>query len=192
MKTRVRTRLSDSALFIRFSVYLFRVERGPLYHDDYVCSVQKKKGGVWVPVNLALLSMTRGGQDTALHVIDYIDRTSTTRMARQPRSNRNDHHSRSVVGSLLPRDVQFQIPTSPINQHIPPVEERSTYSYDLIPFSPLLRYSPSLQLSHMRNNNDREDYDEEYTGDSTAYYQACFVSFGSPVLSALDLLGGRS
>jgi hypothetical protein len=44
----------------------------------------------------------------------------------------------------------------------------------------------------MRNNNDREDDDEEYTGDSTPYYQACFVSTGSPVLSALDLLGGRT
>jgi len=44
----------------------------------------------------------------------------------------------------------------------------------------------------MRNDNDRDDDDEEYTGDSTAYYQACFVSFGSPVLSALDLLGGRT
>jgi len=44
----------------------------------------------------------------------------------------------------------------------------------------------------MRNNYDRDDDDEEYTGDSTAYYQACFVSFGSPTLSALDLLGGRT
>jgi hypothetical protein len=38
----------------------------------------------------------------------------------------------------------------------------------------------------MRHNNDREDDHEEYPGDSTAYYQAYFVSFGSPTLSTLD------
>jgi hypothetical protein len=39
----------------------------------------------------------------------------------------------------------------------------------------------------MRNKNDRNDDDEEYPGDGTSYYQACFVSTGSPVLSTLDL-----
>ena len=65
------------------------------------------------------------------------------------------------------------------------VGERSTYSCDL-PISSISRYRPSLQLSDMRNNNDREDDDEEYTGDSTPYYQACFVSTGSPVLSTFN------
>jgi hypothetical protein len=39
----------------------------------------------------------------------------------------------------------------------------------------------------MRNYNDREDDNEEYPGDSTAYYQACFVPTGSPVSSTFDI-----
>jgi hypothetical protein len=42
-------------------------------------------------------------------------------MARPPRSSRNDHPPRSVVA----REPHSQVPTSPTNQHIPPVEERS-------------------------------------------------------------------
>ena len=143
-------------------------------------------------------TMTSRGEDTSLHVVNYSGRTSTTRMARQPRSNRNDHPRRSVVGSQLPRDVQSQIPTSPTNQLTPSrLLKRSTHSADLIPFFPSSRYPPSLQLSHMCNNNHREDDDEEYTGDGTSHNQACFVSTGSPILSILviwvvdvhDLLG---
>jgi hypothetical protein len=92
----------------------------------------------------------------------------------------------SLLGSHTPR-FRLHLSISPNDSF----EERSTYSSDL-PISSVCRYRLSLQLSDMRNKDDREDDDEEYTGDSTPYYQACFVSTGSPVLSALDLLDGRT
>jgi hypothetical protein len=61
-----------STLFIQFSKYLYRVRRGPLYHDEIVCVGEEGgKGGVWVPVNLVFLSMTSRDGDTALHVVNY-------------------------------------------------------------------------------------------------------------------------
>jgi hypothetical protein len=54
-KLRRRRLRSFNALYIFSPRVYFRVRRGPLYHDDCVCSVQQKqgeKGGVWVPVNL--------------------------------------------------------------------------------------------------------------------------------------------
>ena len=45
-----------------------------LCYDDCVCSGKKwEKGAVWVPV-LQVRIMTRGGEDTALHVMNYCDR----------------------------------------------------------------------------------------------------------------------
>jgi hypothetical protein len=73
VKTKVRRRLkSFNALYVFSPTVYFRVRRGPLYHDDCVYSVQEKQGkkrGVWVPVSFD--TMTRGGEDTALHIINY-------------------------------------------------------------------------------------------------------------------------
>jgi len=73
VKTKVRRRPSQSTLFIRFSVYLFLVTRGPLCYVMTTVCVVCKRGAVWVPV-LQVHVMTRGGEDTALHVINYSDR----------------------------------------------------------------------------------------------------------------------
>jgi len=92
-----------------------------------------------------------------------------------------------LIHSLLSIDIpRFRLPLRiSLNSAF---GKRLTYSYDLtIPSVSRLR--PPFQLSHMRNGNDWQEDDKEYTGDSTSYYQACFTSFGSPILSILGHWG---